>query len=161
LRSPPKPPLNAQAQCLDGQALVTWSDISPVETSYQVEVSVNSDPYSTLASLTYNSEQFIYEDLIPQSTIQFRIRALNDFGPSEWVETNSILIPRIELPQTASPQISPANGLVLLGNSLTISSVTPGAMIFYTLDDSLPSSDSRLPIVNLYFWGKGNISCKP
>jgi glycosidase len=139
---PPEAPTDAQAQYLDGQALVTWSDISPVETSYQIEVSVNSDPYSTLASLTYNSEQFIYEDLIPQSTIQFRIRALNDFGPSEWVETNSIQIPRFELPQTASPQISPANGLVLLGNSLTISSVTPGAMIFFTLDDSLPSSDS-------------------
>ncbi len=48
------------------------------------------------------------------------------------------------LPQTATPSFSPASGPLTYGQQVSISCATVGAEIYYTLDSSLPDTNSTL-----------------
>ncbi len=109
--------------------LVTLSNAMPTAQIY----------YTTDGSTpTISSTRYIAPISVPSSTTIKAIAAVTGWtnSPISSVTYN------IQGGQTASPIFTPSSGTYSVGQSVTISDVTPGATIYYTTDGSNPTTSS-------------------
>ena len=93
--SRPKPPFDLQASPRSVNAItLTWEDGSNNEDSFVLERSTfNNSNFEEVVTLNANSRSFTDEGLIPETNYVYRIRAVNEFGVSDYspeVETATL-----------------------------------------------------------------------
>jgi hypothetical protein len=102
LRVSPLPPADCEAS-LTGltQVGVTWSDMSPDETGFTVERSVDGGPFTTRATLGPGTTEYTDPLLTPSTTYAYRVRSFSDEGISDPTNEDDAITP-------ASPTYPPA-----------------------------------------------------
>jgi hypothetical protein len=86
--SPPVPPTTVYfLEVLADRVKVGWADASNVEAGFEIEMSVNGGVYQPVIRVPANTVEQVVEGLIPLTSYRLRVRAVNDVGPSSWVES--------------------------------------------------------------------------
>src|SRR5262249_53562582 len=71
------------------QILVTWAELSPTETGFQLERSTDGSNFTRIADLPFNVTS--YADTPPQpGTYFYRVRAISDAGNSNYATTGPV-----------------------------------------------------------------------
>ena len=63
---------------------VTWRDGSRSETAFEIERSVDDDPFQILAITAPNQRHYYDRMVLPNAKYAYRVRATNAAGTSEW-----------------------------------------------------------------------------
>lgn len=89
--SKPNAPTNVKASKYgDSKIKLVWGDNSSNETSFEIERSINNGYYYFDKTASQNSESYNTSTLSQNKTYKYRIRSVNAYGKSSWVESNSI-----------------------------------------------------------------------
>jgi len=85
------PPSDLCMTCFSETSIkLEWKDSCAFEVGFIIEKSINKQIYSELITLPANSTSYIVEDLDPQFTYYFRIRAFTKYNFSKYSNTLSI-----------------------------------------------------------------------
>ncbi|NUN52663.1 MAG: fibronectin type III domain-containing protein, partial [Planctomycetaceae bacterium] len=97
---PPAAPSDLAAVATGGRSVVlTWSDDSADEAYFHVVRSdAEAGPYETRATPGINSTTWTDQDVLPDRTYHFRVKAVNPAGSSAWTATASATTPATLLP---------------------------------------------------------------
>jgi len=75
---------------------LTWDDLSAIETAYEVERSPAGEAnWETVATLNANANSFHDTGLNADTSFDYRVRALNDNGPSEYSDVVNAATPPV------------------------------------------------------------------
>lgn len=94
-------------------ARITWTDNSTNESAFQVQRGYNSTNFAVIATVTENTEAYVDATIPPNTTVHYRIRALNSAGGANsgsqsftlpWVVIVDNLDSNVEISPT-SPQV--------------------------------------------------------
>jgi|GEM_PF-3020705 len=92
--SAPASPTPASAQIIDAENIrIDWTDNSSgetQETEFRIERSVDGGAYSLLTTKNPDEIEYIDNSVAAGHTYKYRIRASNQAGDSDWVETDTI-----------------------------------------------------------------------
>jgi Fibronectin type III domain len=91
---PPEAPEDIEVELVDGNTgvRISWNDESDNEDNFIVQMKPSDQAYETFATLEADSEEITIPDLSPGS-YDFRVKAVNEFGSSDYVDTPTVLIP--------------------------------------------------------------------
>jgi len=107
--------------------LVTLHTISPAAVIYY-----NADgTVPTTNSLVYSEPIAITNSVTLQAV-----------GIATGLSNSAVAVAAYSIAQVAAPVFSPPSGPITNGTRISISSPTPGAVIFYTIDESTPTTES-------------------
>ena len=82
---PPAPPINLSATPVSlSQINLAWGDQATNETGFTVERATNGTTFTQLASVARDATSYTNIDLIAGTAYQYRVRALNAAGNSQW-----------------------------------------------------------------------------
>lgn len=89
--SKPNIPKNLVAkEYQDNKILLEWVDNSSNETRFQIEQKINNGGYSFYKNLAAGQEKTYTSPLKLNRKYQYRIKAINEWGESNWTESNTI-----------------------------------------------------------------------
>ncbi|NCD32490.1 MAG: hypothetical protein EOL87_03635 [Spartobacteria bacterium] len=90
----PAVPSNAVVHLLSGQAVrVQWQQLSSCTHGFELERSVSNQPFAPLVQLPASSQDYIDTSVVPSTWYAYRLRATNESGTSDWVETGDVRTP--------------------------------------------------------------------
>ena len=134
----PAAPANFRATPGNGQVSLSWTAVEGTVDRYEVS-SNNGSTWVTASSNTAHT----FTGLTNGTSYTFKVRAVNAAGNG--TESSVTATPQAPQVQTvATPTFSPAGGTYTEAKSVTITSQTSGASIYYTTDGSAPSTSSTL-----------------
>lgn len=111
----PNTPTNLVANVMSPSSIqLSWQDNATDETGYELERSTGNGSFSKIADLSANTTSFAMSGLSESTAYQFRIRAVNNVGPSPYSNIVSVSTP-------ASLPLAPAN---LLAGATAPTSIT-------------------------------------
>lgn len=100
----PADPSNLRTEEIESTSLVLrWDDNSDNETGFDIEMSEGSSGFSLLASTNANATTYNVYGLTPSTSYQFRIKAVNTEGPSDY---SNIATATTSAPSSGAPQIT-------------------------------------------------------
>lgn len=135
---PPLAPTDLTATVEEGLAIqLNWQDASDNEGSFQIERKA-AENWITLNSLSAGTTNYLDESTEPNTSYQYRIRAVNAAGSSTWVISNTVTT----WPQAGAANILPNSGNYVNPPTISIIAELPYDKIRYTLDGSLPNPSS-------------------
>lgn len=93
----PAAPVGLVAQALDVNTItLTWSDVSAIETAYEIERSpAGEGQWLLVASLAANSTAYTDAGLSADTAFDYRVRALGTHGPSDYSATVTVATPPV------------------------------------------------------------------
>lgn len=92
--SPPDKPRKLKAKALSAKRVrLRWKDKSNDETGFEIERSVAGGAFERLQEVAANSRKLIVKGLAAGTTYTFRVRAINDAGPSDYSNERTITTP--------------------------------------------------------------------
>jgi hypothetical protein len=92
LPAPPLPPSNLVATLVPpSQITLTWNDNSNDEALFRLERKLGTGAYAFLVDIPAN-QTFYSDNSLPVGTYQYRLRAENQVGSSDWTYSNSVTI---------------------------------------------------------------------
>ena len=81
----PTAPLEVHAVAVDSKSIrISWTDISNDETGFQVDRQVPDGAPANVERVVKDLSTFLWANLAPETRACFRVRALNEVGPSDW-----------------------------------------------------------------------------
>ncbi|MFP4362391.1 MAG: chitobiase/beta-hexosaminidase C-terminal domain-containing protein [Spirochaetia bacterium] len=117
------------------QPELNWTDNSNIERGFRIERKLESGSYSEIHETGANVTTYTDTTAMENNTYVYRVSAVNDFGGAVCtIEPSITVLPTVEAPV---PSKSPGtyNGPVLF----TLSSATPDATVYYTIDGTEPT----------------------
>lgn len=70
--------------------ILNWTDADSTETNYIVERKINAGSWTVLASLPRNTQVYTDATAAANSTYQYRVKAINDFGSSPYLNSANV-----------------------------------------------------------------------
>jgi hypothetical protein len=93
----------------DTRVVLGWNDNSALETGYEIERGLGASPtsYTSIVTLPVNYRAYTDDDVQPETTYSYRVRARNDSGGSDWSARGSVTTqPRTPANVAAAPASS-------------------------------------------------------
>jgi len=137
---PPDAPSGIVEQLVDGlQIDLNWTDLSDNETQFEIE-RLENGTWSFIGFALANSTNYSDTSTEVGTTYQYRIRAINIAGNSNWI-TGGIVT---TFNQAGIVEISPGSGDYLNPPSIIITAEEPFDDILYTTDGSDPITNGSI-----------------
>ena len=130
-------PENFKAEAGNGQVTLSWTAPAGKVTKYQV----SKDNGSSWTDVI-NETSYTYTDLINGTAYQFKVRAVNEVGEGRIASIGAMPFDSSTMQTAETPVFSPNGGTFTEAQTVTISSATEGASIYYTTDGSQPDTSS-------------------
>ena len=70
--------------------ILNWTDTDSTETNFVIERKINTGAWSVLAALPSNTQTYTDATAAPNSTYQYRVKAVNDFGGSSYLNSANV-----------------------------------------------------------------------
>ena len=91
--SPPAAPAELTLTNLDAADQLTWSDLSNNELGFIIEQSPASETnFTVIDTVAYNMQEYVFDLGDDQAEYTYRIKAYNDGGESEYVNTGTVIL---------------------------------------------------------------------
>jgi hypothetical protein len=144
---PPAAPGNLDVVAGAHWVTLTWTDLSLVNETYEIQRrEAGESAWQDLTidpSLGPSAIEYVDEDVTPRITYEYRIRAVNSFGPTSpdagWVEFDPITTAQLAAPTLALPEYS------LPGGAIGLSTNKPDYVrYYYTTNGTDPSFTNQV-----------------
>ncbi|MBK8475075.1 MAG: chitobiase/beta-hexosaminidase C-terminal domain-containing protein [Opitutaceae bacterium] len=121
---------------------LTWDRTSAVEDGYSIERSADAGAtWTAIATADLGTSQYIDTGLTPVTVYQYRVRAFNAAGLSDFSRTAAGVTASASAATVAGePAFLPAPGVFNSAQSVALATDTAGATLRYTTDGSTPSA---------------------
>ena len=91
-------------------ALLTWVDNATDETGVEIARSLDGVAWVTITTTAANAEEFINNGLLPATSYEYRIRAVNEYGFSAWIGDVVVTTPASVSRTPRRPRSNPNTG---------------------------------------------------
>jgi len=132
------------------QIVLTWTPADTLATSFHVERTIGTGPFTEIANVPANSPTFPDGNVTPGTAYQYRVRAENDWGFSAYssVATATVIAPQLLPPSNVQATAINQNQVTLTWNGANTNAVQfqierkAGSDAAFTLVATVPSSQT-------------------
>ena len=130
-----------QPDCLSGDTLALSLDGEPVDIGQVLPLDLETGPEGTFAR-TFRIPAELEMDMPVYLAVSPSVRSYAGMAMAEPYENDSLTVTAVPAAGAVIPSAEP--GTVAAGTVLTLTSETPGAAIYYTLDGSVPDPETAV-----------------